>query len=163
MLAAFLGLTKGLLCAITIETFENLLLQNSGCPLQGRVFEGRGLAEVVAVFLPLSDIVEGDNPTMAVISSVVVEVVAVAFCLEETLVAIGMPEGSLDIESEEDIVEADAKLLEPRNSDADDGTCAATSCMDSSTPRKCDTVTIRKFVNHKKTVKTRQCKNRSTG
>lgn len=74
-----------------MEMLENLRSQNSTCPLQGRVLVGRGGAEAVAEAVPFSESVEGDRPTMAVRSSVVVEVVAVALDLPVAVEVKGMP------------------------------------------------------------------------
>jgi hypothetical protein len=64
---------------------ENLRWQNSAYPLQGRVLVGRGRTEVVAETVVAVESVDGGNPTIAVTSGVVVEVVAVAFCLPVTV------------------------------------------------------------------------------
>ena len=56
-----------------MEMFENRLLQNSGCPLQGVVFcVGRARAEVDVVAVALLDAV-GAAPVMPMTSSVVDE------------------------------------------------------------------------------------------
>jgi hypothetical protein len=82
---------KGLLCATTIDTFENLRLQNSGCPLQGVVLEGLARAAVVAEAVPFRGALEAGTPAMAVTSSAVDECmmveVAVSFPTPDTIVA----------------------------------------------------------------------------
>lgn len=80
--------------------FENLRSQNSTYPLHGRVLVGRGRADVVAEAVPFADSVEGDKPTMAVTSSVVVEDVAVAFCRPEVVVVRTMPGRPLEKSAE---------------------------------------------------------------
>jgi hypothetical protein len=91
LLAALRGLTKGLLCATTMDTFENRRLQKSGCPLQGVVFEGLARAAVVAEAVLLRGALEASTPAMAVTSSVVdegMEVgVAMPFPTPDTIVA----------------------------------------------------------------------------
>ena len=97
MLAALFGLTNGLLCATTIETLENFRSQNSAYPLQGRVLVGRGRVEVVTDTVALVECVDGDSPTIAVTSWVLVEVVAVAFCLPVTVDSRGIPGEPLEV------------------------------------------------------------------
>lgn len=50
---------------------ENFLLQNSGYPLQGRVLDGLGRADVVVDAVPLLRTVDVGEPAMAVTSWVV--------------------------------------------------------------------------------------------
>jgi len=95
-----------------MEMLENFRAQNSTYPLQGRVLVGRGGAEAIAEAVPISESVEGDRPTMAVRSSVVVEVVAVALDLPVVVEVKGMPKRLLEapLESVSDEV-ADASVV----------------------------------------------------
>ena len=80
---------------------ENLLWQNSTYPLHGWVLVGLGRADVVVVeAVPFEDSVEGDSPTMAVTSCVVVDEVAVAFCRPEVNVLRTMPGRPLEKSAE---------------------------------------------------------------
>lgn len=66
-------------------------MQNSGCPLQGVVFEDLGRAAEVAEAVSLLGVLEAGAPAMAVMSSVVdenrMEEVAVPFPAPDTTVA----------------------------------------------------------------------------
>ena len=67
-----------------METFENLLLQNSGCPLQGVVFfVGRERAVVDVVMVAFPDAV-GAMPVMPITASDVVEDAAVVLAFRKT-------------------------------------------------------------------------------
>jgi hypothetical protein len=87
LLAALCGLTKGLLCATTMEILEKRREQNSGNPLHGVVFVGRGRAAVVASAVPLMGALAAGKPAIAVRSSVVDEAL-----LEEVAVTLLAPE-----------------------------------------------------------------------
>jgi hypothetical protein len=60
------------------------------------VLVGRGRA-VVSEAVAFVESVDGDNPTMAVTSGVVVEVVAVEFCRSVTVDVRGMPGRPLEV------------------------------------------------------------------
>jgi hypothetical protein len=79
---------------------ENLRGQNSTYPLHGRVLVGRGGADVVADAVPFEDLVEGDRPTTAVTSGVVVDEVVVEFCRLEATVVRTMPGRPLEKSAE---------------------------------------------------------------
>jgi hypothetical protein len=67
-----------------METFENRLLQNSGCPLQGVVFcEGRGRFAVDVVAVAFLDAV-GAAPVMPITASDVVEDIDVVLAFLDT-------------------------------------------------------------------------------
>lgn len=76
----------------------------------------------------MPDAVEGDTPTMTVRSTVVVEEVAVAFCLSEILVAKGTSEGLLEVRSADDSLIEDSRLLDIGAIKVEEETCAVVHC-----------------------------------
>lgn len=87
------------------------------------MLEACGRADVVTKPVTLTDAVEGDSPTMAVRSSVVVDEVAVAFCSLETLVASAIIEVLLDAWTNEE-----TRLLAVAVLKDDEEACADMHC-----------------------------------
>ena len=111
-----------------MEIFENLRSQNSGCPLQCRVFEGLGRADVVVDTVPFAGALEVGSPAMAVRSSVAEEDededededVVVAFCGPEMTFA--------DMLSERSAILVGIRLLGGREVETIEKSCADKHC-----------------------------------